>query len=106
MDWFDPRVFVEVVDDEVAVELPVGPRPSARFRGACDGGGIGDARFERRLVVSAELAEVDGSIVLLAPRLNVIEVPVELRALLGRTPGDSELLVLRCPIRALMRERH
>lgn len=51
-----PLILVDVEDDEVAVELPVRPRPAALLRGARHRRGVRHARFNRSLVVGAELA--------------------------------------------------
>src|SRR5687767_685052 len=73
-----PLVLVDVVDDEVAVELPVRPRPAALLRRAGDGGRVLHAILLRRFVIGAELAQKDRPVVFLRPRLRDTEILLDL----------------------------
>src|SRR5262245_24235320 len=97
IDRLVPLVLVDIVDHEVAVELPIGPGPMLGFGGASDGGGVGDARIDRPFVVGTELTEEDRALVRLRPDVDGVEFGLEQRAVGIRAPRHAERLVLRNP---------
>lgn len=94
-DRLDPAIMVDVIDEEIAVELPIGLGDAVRFGGFADGGGIAGAIADRcaALVVGAELAEQYRPRVRLAPRGDGVDVgadPVSAAAISGM-PWRSRL---------------
>src|ERR1035441_254753 len=64
-DGLDPDVAADVVEDEVAVELPIRPAPTALFGGPRHARDVARPRFHRGLVIRAELAEEQRPVLLL-----------------------------------------
>src|ERR1035441_3026207 len=106
-DGLDPSVTADVIENEVAVELPIRPAPAALFGGARDARQVARPGFYRGLVVGAEFAEEERPVVLFGPGGGLVEIALEHAEFLFRAqPLDSQLIFSARPLGALMREVH
>jgi hypothetical protein len=102
-DRLNPPIALHVPEDEIAIELPVGPTPARRLRRATHEVSVADPRVHRRLVISAELTQKDRTVVLLGPSRDFGQVVMDGFALGVSAPSDSAFVLLVRPRGALVR---
>ncbi len=99
----DPLAGGNVIEDEIAVELPVGPAPAALLGLAGHKPDVPRPRRHLGLVVGAELAEVDRPALLLGPGMGLVKIAANRGLLLRRRlPGNTQLVPLIRPGRPLV----
>src|SRR4051812_33596996 len=80
--WIRPLVLIQVVDDEIVIEVPIGPGPATFLGCPSDCVRVRHARIHRTFVISAEL-------------------PQQNRTVFGRTPKACTLIEILCEGRTL-----
>ena len=102
-DRLDPLVLIDVVQDEVAVELPIGPGP-AGFSAARATAAVYFTRDSSGPLSSgANSPSRMGRSFFFGPGLHAVEILIERGVVGGRVPGVAgEVRVLGRPVRALV----